>query len=54
MEKGDVIKCPPNVRHWHGATENSSLSQLYIVPNTEKGIVEWQEPVTDGQYNPKE
>src|SRR5688500_6601488 len=21
MKKGDVIKCPPNVRHWHGASE---------------------------------
>jgi quercetin dioxygenase-like cupin family protein len=50
MKKGDVIKCPPNVRHWHGATENNSLSQLYIIPNTEKGIVEWHEPVTDEQY----
>ena len=50
MKKGDVVKCPPNVRHWHGATERSSLSQLYIVPNTEKGIVEWQEAVTDEQY----
>lgn len=50
MKKGDVVKCPPNVRHWHGATEASSLSQLYIVPNTNKGIVEWQEAVTDEQY----
>lgn len=50
MKKGDVIKCPPNVRHWHGATEHSSLSQMYIIPNTEKGIVEWQEPVNDVQY----
>src|SRR6187549_2761946 len=50
MKKGDVIKCPPGVRHWHGATENSSLSQMYIIPNTEKGIVEWQESVTDDQY----
>lgn len=50
MKKGDVIKCPPDVRHWHGATENSSLSQMYIIPNTEKGIVEWQEPVSDEQY----
>jgi quercetin dioxygenase-like cupin family protein len=51
MKKGDVVKCPPGVRHWHGASENSSLSQMYIIPNTEKGIVEWQEPVTDDQYN---
>jgi quercetin dioxygenase-like cupin family protein len=50
MKKGDVIKCPPGVRHWHGATESSTLSQMYIIPNTEKGIVEWQEPVTDNQY----
>ena len=33
-----------------GATEKSSLSQLYILPNTEKGIVKWMEAVTDEQY----
>src|SRR5688572_20000148 len=41
MKKGDVIKCPPETKHWHGATVKSSLSQLYIIPNTEKGIVSW-------------
>ena len=51
MKKGDVIKCPPNTKHWHGASQNSSLSQLYILPDTEKGIVTWLEPVTDEQYN---
>lgn len=49
IKKGDVVKCSPNVRHWHGATESSSISQLYIVP-TEKGIVNWQEPVSDEEY----
>ncbi|MEZ4951122.1 MAG: cupin domain-containing protein [Saprospiraceae bacterium] len=51
MKKGDVIKCPPNKRHWHGASPDSDLQQMYIVPNTEKGIIEWMEPVTDEQYN---
>jgi quercetin dioxygenase-like cupin family protein len=51
MRKGDVIKCPPNVEHWHGATPDSSLHQMYIVPNTEKGIVEWLQPVTDKEYS---
>lgn len=51
MKKGDVIKCPPNAKHWHGATANTSLSQMYIVPNTDKGIVTWLEPVTDELYN---
>ena len=50
MRKGDVIKCPPKIKHWHGATESSSLTQMYILPNTENGIVTWLEPVTDEQY----
>lgn len=50
MKKGDVVKCPPNAKHWHGATENTGLSQMYIVPNSEKGIVAWMEPVSDEQY----
>jgi quercetin dioxygenase-like cupin family protein len=53
MRKGDVIKCPPKIRHWHGATESSSLTQMYILPNTENGIVTWLDPVTDEQYQSK-
>jgi quercetin dioxygenase-like cupin family protein len=51
IKKGDVVKYPPNVRHWHGASPDTGLQQLYIIPNTEKGIVEWMEPVTDEFYN---
>mgnify|MGYP003409769632 CR=1 FL=1 len=50
IKKGSVIKCPPNVRHWHGASAEVGLQQLYIVPNTEKGIVNWDEAVTDEVY----
>ncbi len=50
IKKGDVVKCPPNTIHWHGASAESSMSHIYILPNTEKGIVEWMEPVTDQQY----
>ena len=50
IKKGDVVKCPPNVRHWHGASADVGLQQLYIVPNTEKGIVDWKEAVTDEVY----
>jgi Uncharacterized conserved protein, contains double-stranded beta-helix domain len=51
IKKGDVIKCPPNTKHWHGASPDTGLQQLYIVPNTKKGIVAWMEAVTDMQYN---
>jgi quercetin dioxygenase-like cupin family protein len=44
MKKGDVVKCPPNVKHWHGATERSSLSQMYIIPNTEKVLLNGRSP----------
>lgn len=50
MRKGDVVKCPPHVKHWHGASADTALQQLYIVPNIEKGIVEWLEPVSDSVY----
>jgi quercetin dioxygenase-like cupin family protein len=54
IKKGDVVKCPPNVMHWHGASENSGLQQLYIIPKTEQGIVEWKEPVSDEDYTNSE
>lgn len=50
IRKGDVVKCPPNVEHWHGESPDSGLHQLYIVPNTEKGIVQWLQPVKDEEY----
>lgn len=51
MRKGDVVTCPPNVIHWHGASADTSLYQMYIIPNTEKGIVKWMQPVSDEEYN---
>jgi quercetin dioxygenase-like cupin family protein len=51
IKKGDVVKCPPNVMHWHGASPKTGLQQLYIISNTEKGIVQWLQPVTDKEYN---
>ena len=50
LKRGDVVKCPPNVRHWHGAAPETGMQQLYLLPNAENGIVEWQEAVTDAVY----
>ena len=47
IKKGDVIKCPPNVLHWHGASPDIGMQQMYILPKTEKGIVIWLQKVTD-------
>ncbi|MEP7377920.1 MAG: cupin domain-containing protein [Chitinophagaceae bacterium] len=51
IKKGDVVKCPPNVLHWHGASPGTGMQQLYILPKTERGIVTWLQKVTDEEYN---
>jgi quercetin dioxygenase-like cupin family protein len=53
IRKGDVVKCPPNVMHWHGASPDTGMQQMYILPKTEKGIVTWLQKVTDEEYNVK-
>ena len=50
VQAGDVISCPPNVRHWHGAAPDSELSHIAIVTNQDRGPVQWLEPVTDKEY----
>ena len=50
VHKGDVIKAPPGVEHWHGASLKQPMTHLAIVPNTEKGAVTWLQPVTEQQY----
>lgn len=50
LRKGDAIKCPPNVPHWHGASADTAFVQL-AVTNNDKGTVVWLEEVTDAVYN---
>ena len=51
IKKGDVVKCPPNVEHWHGASPETGMQQMYVLPKTENGIVIWLQKVTDEEYN---
>jgi quercetin dioxygenase-like cupin family protein len=50
VHKGDVIKCPPGVEHWHGAAPKSSFAYIAVTP-TQKGKTIWLEPVSDKDYN---
>jgi len=47
---GDVIHCPPNHRHWHGATPTTSMTHIAIQEALDGKMVEWMEHVTDAQY----
>ncbi|MFH6936186.1 cupin domain-containing protein [Flavobacterium sp. FlaQc-30] len=51
LQVGDVVNIQPEVKHWHGASPNSEFTHIAISTNTETGIVDWLEPVTDEEYN---
>lgn len=50
IKQGDVIWCPPNIKHWHGATPKSSMTHLSVVEDINGKNVEWMEKVTEEQY----
>ncbi len=50
VRKGEVVKCPIDVPHWHGASADSAFVQVAIT-GREKGETVWYKPVTDEEYN---
>ncbi len=50
LRKGDVIKCPTNMPHWHGASADTSFVQVAIT-NRHLGETVWLQEVTDEEYN---
>ena len=50
IQKGDVIKCPPNIEHWHGATPTDAMTHIAIGTNTNIGGAVWLGPVKDDEY----
>ncbi len=53
IKKGDVIWCPPNVKHWHGASEHSQMSHIAISPNAKENKATWLEKVALPKADPK-
>jgi quercetin dioxygenase-like cupin family protein len=51
LHKGDVVRIPPDVKHWHGASHDSQFTHIAVNSNTQKGVVIWLERVTDEEYN---
>jgi quercetin dioxygenase-like cupin family protein len=50
IRAGDVIWCPPNHRHWHGATPTTSMTHIAIQEALDGKVVEWMEHVPDAVY----
>jgi quercetin dioxygenase-like cupin family protein len=50
LRKGDAVKCPPNVAHWHGASKDSGFIQLAITGRS-NGPTVWLNEVSEEEYN---
>jgi quercetin dioxygenase-like cupin family protein len=50
IKPGDVVWCPPGVKHWHGATATIAMRHIAITGMVEGKNVDWMEHVTDEQY----
>jgi gentisate 1,2-dioxygenase len=50
IRAGDVIWCPPNHKHWHGATPTTAMTHIAIAEMLDGKVVNWMEHVTDAQY----
>ena len=49
VRKGEVVKCQPDVEHWHGATPESAVSYMASSP-AQKGKTVWLDKLSDEDY----
>jgi len=47
---GDILWCPPEHKHWHGATPHEAMTHIAIQESQNGAPVIWMEHVTDEQY----
>ncbi len=53
IKAGDVIWCPPKLKHWHGASPTTAMTHIAITGTLDGKNVVWMEKVSDDQYNGK-
>lgn len=48
--EGDIMWCPPDKKHWHGATPTASMTHVVVQEALDGKNVTWMEKVTDEEY----
>ncbi|WP_433794833.1 (R)-mandelonitrile lyase [Actinoplanes sp. CA-252034] len=51
IRAGDVVWCPPGVKHWHGAAPDSVMTHMALTSVRDGQNVTWMEHVSDQQYH---
>lgn len=51
LDVGDVVWCPPDVKHWHGAVPDSAMTHVAITSTAAGQSVAGMKKVSDAEYN---
>lgn len=51
IQSGDIVRIPPNVKHWHGASPGEAMAHIAIGEQLDGKSVEWMEKVKDEEFN---
>jgi quercetin dioxygenase-like cupin family protein len=51
LRAGDVVSCPPGVKHWHGASPSTPMTHIALTGTVNGQNAEWMEKVSDEQYS---
>lgn len=54
LHPGDVVWCPPGVKHWHGATPTTPMTHIAMTGTINGKNVDWLEKVSAEQYRQSE
>lgn len=50
IRQGDVVRIPPGLKHWHGATATTGMTHIAIQEQIDDKAADWMEKVNDEQY----
>ena len=50
LHKGDVVRAPAGVEHWHGAALRTAMTHVAINPDVTAVPVVWGRAVTEAEY----
>jgi 4-carboxymuconolactone decarboxylase len=50
IRKRDVVRIPPGLKHWHGASPNAAMTHIAVQEEIDGTNAVWMEKVSDEQY----
>ena len=53
IQPGDIIWCPPGVKHWHGGGYTTTMTHFAVSESLPGEKVTWFDKVTDDEYTGK-